>query len=364
MFYQNISLKPYNTFGIDVKTNFFAEIAQVADLQGIIAAQKWQQMPKLILGGGSNLLFTRNFEGLVIKNNLMGIEKIAEDENYVWLKVGAGENWHQFVLYAIENNYGGIENLSLIYGTVGASPMQNIGAYGVEIKDVFDSLEAVSLENGEILHFNHKDCEFAYRHSIFKTKLKHKVVITYVTFRLTKRNHKFNISYGAISQTLENQGITKEIIANYSQNHTLNQPINIVNSLTEKSILQAISKAVIEIRQSKLPHPEIIGNAGSFFKNPEISITQFEKLKHNYPKIIFYPTDNQELIKIPAGWLIEQCGWKGKQIGNTGIHKEQALVIVNYGNATGAEVWNLAQEVQKSVLDKFGISLQMEVNIY
>ncbi len=356
MFYQNTSLKSYNTFGIDVKTNFFAQITEISDLQGIIAAPKWQQMPKLILGGGSNLLFTKNFEGLVLKIDLLGIEKVAEDENHVWIKVGAGENWHKFVLYAIENNFGGIENLSLIYGTVGASPMQNIGAYGVEIKDVFDSLEVINLENGEILQFKHQDCEFAYRHSIFKTTLKHKVVITNVTFRLTKRNHKFNVSYGTILQNLENQGISKEIIANCQT--------EITNSFTEKSILQAISKVIVEIRQSKLPNPKIIGNAGSFFKNPEISILQFQKLKEDYPKIMFYPTDNQGFIKIPAGWLIEQCAWKGKQVGNTGIHKEQALVIINYGGATGTEVWELAKAVQKSVLDKFGISLQMEVNIY
>lgn len=341
MFSQNISLKPYNTFGIDVRCNFFAEISQVADLQGIITSPKWQQQTKLILGGGSNILLTKNFQGLVIKNNLLGIEKVAEDTNYVWLKVGAGENWHQFVLYTIANNYGGIENLSLIPGTVGASPMQNIGAYGVEIKDIFEKLEAIDLETGELLHFNHTACDFGYRHSIFKTALKHKVAITSVTFRLSKHSHQYNISYGAIAQVLAQKNITSENIT-----------------------LKAISDAVIAIRQSKLPNPTEIGNAGSFFKNPEIDKTLFENLKEKYTTMVSFATENPNLVKVPAGWLIEQCGWKGKKIGNTGVHKDQALVLVNYGGATGYEVRKLAVDIQNSVLGKFGIALQMEVNVY
>ena len=355
MFYQNISLNSYNTFGIDVRTNFFAELSQIADLQGIIASPKWQQTQKLILGGGSNLLFTKNFEGLVMKINFLGIQKVAEDNDFVWLKVGAGENWHEFVLYAIANNYGGIENLSLIYGTVGASPMQNIGAYGVEIKDVVENVEAVSLESGEILNFSHTACEFAYRQSIFKTTLKHKVVITNVTFKLTKQNHKFNISYGAISQELTKQNFDISNISNANLDNSNN-----FNNLT----LRAISNAVIAIRQSKLPNPAELGNAGSFFKNPEIPLTQFYKLKEIFTHIISYPTENQDIIKVPAGWLIEQCGWKGKKVGNVGVHKEQALVLVNYGNGTGSEIWALATAIQESVLEKFGITLQMEVNVY
>jgi UDP-N-acetylmuramate dehydrogenase len=341
MFSQNISLKPFNTFGIDVRCNFFAEITQLATMQGIVTHSKWQHTPKLILGGGSNILFTKNYEGLVIKNNILGIEKIVENQNHVWLEVGAGENWHNFVLYAIENNYGGIENLSLIPGTVGASPMQNIGAYGVEVKDVIEKVTVVSLETGEVLTLSNQDCHFGYRDSIFKTMLKHKVMITSVVFRLTKHSHAYNVSYGAISQILAQQNIT-----------------------TQNITLKAISEAVIAIRQSKLPNPAEIGNAGSFFKNPTIDKMDFEKLKEQYPNIVSFATENPNLVKIPAGWLIEQCEWKGKRVGNTGIHKDQALVIVNYGGATGHEIWQLATEVQKSVANKFDIVLQMEVNVY
>ena len=339
MFQQNISLKPYNTFGIDVRASFFIEISQLSDLQGIIANPMWQRMSKLLLGGGSNILFTKNFEGLVIKINLLGIEKSNENEDFVWLRVGAGENWHQFVTYTIDNNYGGIENLALIYGTVGAAPMQNIGAYGVEIKDVVEHVEAMYLETGEMATFTPTDCQFGYRQSIFKTTLKHKVVITHVTFKLTKRNHVFKTTYGAISQYLTQQNIT-----------TLN--------------LRAISDAVIAIRQSKLPNPSEIGNAGSFFKNPEIPLTQFKELQQKFPTCISYPTENQTVVKVPAGWLIEQCGWKGKRMGDVGVHKDQALVVVNYGHGTGTNIWELAQAIQKTVLDNFGIELTMEVNVY
>jgi UDP-N-acetylmuramate dehydrogenase len=341
MFYQNISLKPYNTFGIDVRCNFFAEVTQTADLAGIIASPKWQQQEKLILGGGSNLLLSKNFAGLVVKINLLGIEKIAENDSFVWLKVGAGENWHQFVCYAIDNDWGGIENLSLIYGTVGASPMQNIGAYGVEIKDVFEKLEAIELETGKIVEFSHADCQFGYRQSIFKNSLKNKFVILSVTFRLTKKNHQLQTSYGAITQMLEKQGFS-----------------------TQNLSLRAISNAIIAIRQSKLPNPAELGNAGSFFKNPEISRTQFADLQAQNPTMPHYSTENAEIVKVPAAWLIEQCGWKGKKIGNTGVHHEQALVLVNYGNATGNEIWELAQKIQHSVIEKFAIALQMEVNVY
>ncbi|SFE39996.1 UDP-N-acetylmuramate dehydrogenase [Thermoflexibacter ruber] len=333
---QDFSLQAFNTFGIEAQARFFAEVQSNEDLMSLLFFKGFKNIHRLILGGGSNILLTQDFEGLVIKIGIKGIEKIREDEESVWVNVGAGENWHEFVLYCLDNGWNGVENLSLIPGTVGAAPMQNIGAYGVEIKEVFDSLVAINMTNGELRTFTKEECKFGYRESIFKNELKNQYAIVNVTFRLTKKAN-FNISYGAVAQTLADMGVT---------------------TLSAK----AISQAVIKIRQSKLPNPEQIGNAGSFFKNPEISKQLFEELKEKYPSIPSYPIDEQR-VKVPAGWLIEQCGWKGKRIGNTGTHKDQALVLVNYGGATGQEIKSLAEQIQQSVVEKFGICLSMEVNI-
>lgn len=332
---KNISLKPYNTFGITATAACFTEVRSVADLQNILKNPAYKAVPKLILGGGSNLLFTQDFDGLVIKIAIEGIEKINEDAQHVYLQVGAGVVWHQLVLHCIERDFAGVENLSLIPGTVGAAPMQNIGAYGVEIKEIFDSLEAVHMETGKIRTFTNEECQFGYRESVFKKELKGQYIITHVTFKLGKVP-AFNISYGAIQDTLKQMN---------------------VDTLS----LRSVSDAVIHIRRTKLPDPAEIGNAGSFFKNPEIPAGQYEALKAQYPQIPGYITSPQTM-KVPAGWLIEQCGWKGKRLGDTGVHKNQALVLVNYGNAKGNEIKALSEQVQKSVLEKFNIHLHPEVN--
>ena len=332
---KNISLKPFNTFGIDVNARHFAEFSSVDDLREI-----YKNLPSekiIILGGGSNVLFTENINGLVLRNSIRGIELINEDEDYYYVKSGAGEVWHEFVLYCINKNYAGVENLSLIPGSVGAGPMQNIGAYGVEIKDVFFELEAFNIKTQATETFNLTDCEFGYRESIFKRKHKNKYVIVSVTFKLRKKP-VFNTSYGAIENELERMGV-KELS------------------------IKAISDAVINIRQSKLPDPKEIGNSGSFFKNPEISAQKFNSLKEIFPGIVGFHLENKERVKLAAGWLIEQCGWKGKRVGNTGAHKNQALVLVNYGDATGDEIYNLAMQIQKSVQEKFDVLLEPEVNI-
>lgn len=332
---EGISLQAYNTFGLNVKARLFMQVENIEDLQSILKEAKFKGTPKLFLGGGSNILFTKDFDGLVVKLDIKGIEKVKENDDYVWIKVGAGENWHKLVLYSIEQNLGGIENLSLIPGTVGAAPMQNIGAYGVEIKDTFHELEAVNVASGDLKTFNNEECEFAYRHSIFKGIQKDQLVIASVTFRLAKKP-VFNTSYGDIRTTLQK---------------------------SEKEIsLRSISDAIIEIRQSKLPDPLKIGNAGSFFKNPVVDTSLFNSLKKDYPGIPGYEQPDN-LVKVPAGWLIEQCGWKGKTIGNVGVHENQALVLVNRGGAKGEEVKQLAESIIASVADKFGIALSPEVNI-
>lgn len=291
----------------------------------------------LILGGGSNLLFTKDFDGLVLKNNIKGIDIIEENENDILIQSGAGENWHEFVLYCVEKGYAGIENLSLIPGNVGASPMQNIGAYGVEIKDVFHSLEAIEIKTGEIKTFNTEECKFGYRESVFKNIFKNKYIITSVVFKLNKKP-QFNVSYGAIESELKKMNV-KELS------------------------LKAVSDAVINIRSSKLPDPKEIGNAGSFFKNPVISLEQFEKLKDRYPQMAYYKLPSGD-IKIAAGWLIDHLGWKGKRIEDYGVHKNQALVLVNYGESEGKDIYDLSSLIMKSVLKNFQIKLEREVNIY
>jgi UDP-N-acetylmuramate dehydrogenase len=334
---QNISLKPYNTFGIDVRAKHFATFESSDDLNFIFNQNNLKNLPKMVLGGGSNMLLVRDFEGLILKNNCRGIEIIKVTENEVFVKANGGENWHEFVLWCLEHNFGGVENLSLIPGTVGASPIQNIGAYGVELKDVFYELSTYHIPTQKIEIFNTENCQFGYRESIFKNTEKGNYIILSVTFRLTKNKHYLNLSYGDIQTVLDRKNIKIPTI-------------------------QAISEAIIEIRSSKLPDPAKIGNSGSFFKNPEIEATQFADLKLKFPNIIGYPLPNGT-VKVPAGWLIEQCGWKGKRIGNTGSYAQQALVLVNYGNATGEEIWALALQIQDSVKVKFGILISAEVNV-
>ncbi len=339
---ENKPLDDLNTFGLKVGAQYFVEVNSVQDFVDLMQTEIYKTNEKLILGGGSNILFTNCVNGLVVKNSIKGISVVSDTDTEVIVKANAGEAWHEFVLWCIERNYAGIENLSLIPGLVGAAPMQNIGAYGVEIKDVFQELEAIDIDSGETVKFNLNDCEFGYRESVFKNKYKGKFFIASVTFKLTKLSspkaiYKFKTDYGDIKNTLSEM------------------------RAYELSI-KAVSDAVIKIRNSKLPNPKELGNAGSFFKNPTISKEKFEELVSKFPVMPSYPQKNGS-IKIPAGWLIEQCGWKGKVVGNTGSHKSQALVLVNYGNATGKEIWSLALEIQKSVKEKFGIEIMPEVNV-
>ncbi len=332
---EHVSLKPYNTFGIEATASYFATINKIDDFIELRTTNVFHSSELLILGGGSNILFTQNPTGLVLKNNLKGIEVVEENEGYVFVRVAAGEVWHSFVLWCVEHGYGGVENLSLIPGLVGASPMQNIGAYGAEIKDVCISVDAIEIESGKSFSFSNEDCEFGYRESVFKHSLKGKILITSVVFKLTKKP-TFNVKYGDIQVTLEEMQV-------------------------RELSLKAISDAVIKIRSSKLPNPAELGNAGSFFKNPTVENSLVEKLLLTYPVMPNYPQTNGG--KIPAGWLIEQCGWKGKRVGNTGSHAKQALVLVNYGDATGSEIFTLALDIQRSVMDKFGIKIETEVNV-
>ena len=330
----NYPLKKYNTFSIDTYAKYFAAFASVEDLRLLIT--NYASHNSLILGGGSNLLFTKNYDGLVLKNEIKGIHTVHEDEDHIYVKAGAGENWHWFVLHCIKNNFSGVENLSLIPGNIGASPMQNIGAYGVEIKNVFHSLEAFHLKEKRILNFTLNDCGFGYRESVFKKKYKDQFVILTVTYRLDKKP-QYNISYGAIKEELEKMNV-KELS------------------------IQAISQAVINIRSSKLPDPNVIGNAGSFFKNPEVSEDNFKILKTKFENIIGFSLENGN-VKLTAAWLIEQCGWKGYRRGDAGCHEKQALVLVNYGNASGEEIYHLSEDIKKSVKEKFDVDLEREVNI-
>ena len=330
---ENISLKKYNTFGIDVKAKRFISVESYHGLQELLKNEK----TIFLLSGGSNMLLTGNIDPLVVHVNLKGISIDHEDENQVFLTVNAGENWHEFVLWCIEQDYGGIENLSLIPGNVGTCPIQNIGAYGVEVKDVITKVEGLEIVTAKRIEFSNEACRFGYRNSIFKNELKGKVVLTSVSFRLTKNNHLLNTSYGAIETELSNQNIANPTIKD-------------------------ISNAVIRIRQSKLPDPKQIGNSGSFFKNPVISIEHFEKLKAEYPNIPNYIVSETEM-KVPAGWLIETTGFKGKRYGDYGVHEKQALVLVNYGNASGKDIFELAKKIQQTVKNQFDIALEIEVNI-
>lgn len=328
----NISLKPYNTFGVDVLAERFVSITSYFELQQLLKKEK----NLFLISGGSNLLLTKDIKKLVVHINIKGISIDKEVDGYVYITVNAGENWHDFVLWCISQNYGGIENLSLIPGNVGTCPIQNVGAYGVEVKDVITKIEAVDIETTKKITLSNKDCEFNYRNSIFKNKLKGKVIITSVGFKLTTSNHKITTAYGTIETELQKKGYLHPTIKN-------------------------ISDAVIAIRQSKLPDPNKIGNSGSFFKNPVITENIFKVLKQQYPNVPSYNVGKD--FKIPAGWLVEQAGFKGKQFGNVGVHKKQALVLVNYGNGTGKEIFELAQKIQQKVLKKFNIALEIEVNI-
>jgi len=334
MIHENYSLKKLNTFGIDAYAHFFSTINNLDELRAICDEDVFKENNRLILGGGSNVLFTRNYNGLVILNRFTGIEKVNEDNNYVYLKAAAGEVWHNFVTYSVNNNWGGLENLSLIPGCVGAAPMQNIGAYGAEIKDTFYELEAFEIATQKIKIFTNKSCEFGYRESVFKNKAKNQFIIISVTFKLAK-TPLFNTSYGAIGQEIE--------------------------KMKAEVSVKTISQAVINIRKSKLPDPTKIGNAGSFFKNPVISLDMFNRIKDQFPNIVSYPSGNE--VKIAAGWLIEQCGWKGYREKDFGVHQNQALVLVNYGNSTGSEILNLSEKIIQSVFNKFDVTLEREVNI-
>lgn len=334
MIQKNVSLKPYNTFGVDVQAKSFVS---VESLNNLITVLKTKPQTILILGGGSNILLTQDIEGLVIHLNLKGIEVTAKNKTTSTVTVAAGENWHEFVLWTLNQNLGGLENLSLIPGNVGTAPIQNIGAYGVELKDTFVKCDALNLETLKIETFTKSDCKFGYRHSIFKSKAKGKYIITSVTFELSNGNHQLKTSYGDILSELDKMKIKNPTIRD-------------------------VSNAVIAIRQSKLPDPKLLGNSGSFFKNPVISKSKFDSLNSQFETIPHYPISNDE-VKIPAGWLIETAGFKGKTFGNYGVHKHQALVLVNYGGATGLDILNLSQIIQKAISAIFDITLEVEVNI-
>ncbi|WP_075340666.1 UDP-N-acetylmuramate dehydrogenase [Tenacibaculum agarivorans] len=330
---KNISLKKYNTFGIDVNAKRFIAIDSLYALKELLQKEK----ELFLISGGSNMLLTQDIEKLVVHLNLKGISIDQENENNVYLTVNAGENWHDFVLWCIDQNFGGIENLSLIPGNVGTCPIQNIGAYGVEVKDVITKVEALEIESGKLVSFSNEDCYFGYRDSIFKRHAKGKYILTSVSFKLTKGKHQLNTSYGAIEKELASNEITKPSIKD-------------------------VSDAVIAIRQSKLPDPKEIGNSGSFFKNPVISKVHFNDLQKKFPTIPSYPVSENE-IKVPAGWLIEQSGFKGKRFGEYGVHEKQALVLVNYGNASGEDIYKLAQKIQQTIKENFDINLEIEVNV-
>lgn len=335
MIQQNISLKPFNTFGVEASAKYYAEFNGRNQLYELVFNKELRKEKVLILGGGSNILLTKDFDGLVLRNTIPGFHIVDENDNHVIVRAGGGVVWHDLVMWSVNMGLGGLENLSLIPGSVGAAPMQNIGAYGVELKDTFHSLEAMHRKSGDLMRFSNSDCEFAYRSSIFKTREKDNFVITSVEFKLSK-NPTFNVSYGSIQEELDKMDVS-----------TLS--------------VKAVSDAVIRIRQSKLPDPKQIGNAGSFFKNPTVSTETFESIKKKYPEVVGYP-QGEEGVKLAAGWLIEKAGWKGKRFGNYGIHEKQALVLVNYGGAKGAEIDALSNQIQMDILAKFGVELEKEVN--
>jgi UDP-N-acetylmuramate dehydrogenase len=331
----NFSLKKYNTFGIEAKAKEFVAVHSVNELKTVLIEN--QTKSKFILGGGSNMLLTKDIDALVIHVDLKGKKTIKEDDDFVWVESQAGENWHEFVLWTIDQNLGGLENMSLIPGNVGTTPVQNIGAYGTEIKDTFVSCDAMKIDTQEMKTFTKDDCHFGYRESVFKHEVKDQFIITSVVFKLTKHNHKINTSYGDITKELEKQNVITPT-------------------------LKDVSNAVIAIRQSKLPDPKELGNSGSFFKNPIILKSDYEKIHALHPEMPHYVISETQ-VKVPAGWLIERAGFKGKRFGDAGIHKNQALVLVNYGNATGQEILNVSKDIQATVLREFGIAIEAEVNV-
>jgi UDP-N-acetylmuramate dehydrogenase len=331
----DFSLKNYNTFGIESKAKKFISVQSIEELKSVLVENPSQK--KFILGGGSNMLLTKDIDALVIHIDLKGKKIIDENDDFVWVESQAGENWHEFVLWTIDQNFGGLENMSLIPGNVGTTPIQNIGAYGAEIKDFFVSCQAMAIANQELKTFDSEECKFGYRESIFKNEVKDQYIITSVIFKLTKRNHTINTSYG-------------DILSELSKNNI------------QKPSLKDVSNAVIAIRQSKLPDPKELGNSGSFFKNPIISKTEFDTIHQKFPEMKYFEVSATE-VKVPAGWLIEQAGFKGKRFGDAGVHKNQALVLVNYGNATGQEILAVSKKIQDSVWSTFGIRIEAEVNV-
>ncbi len=331
-FQKDVSLLPFNTFGIDVKSKKFVSVRSTDELKAVLNQNQEKQL--LVLGGGSNLLLTKDFDGLTLRIENRGIEIVREEQRSAKVKVAAGENWHDFVLWCLDNDLGGIENLALIPGSVGAAPIQNIGAYGVELSQVFESCEALSIETGEVKVFINDECEFGYRNSIFKNSLKEQYIITSVQFNLSKAPHQTNTSYKGLSEKFDGKSPS----------------------------IQSIAQAVVEIRSAKLPDPGQIGNSGSFFKNPVIPSKQFTVLQQQYPEIPHYP-DQGGKIKIPAAWLIDSLGYKGYRVNDAGVHQKQALVLVNYGNASGAEIQKIAHQIRDKVLENFAINLEFEVNI-
>jgi UDP-N-acetylmuramate dehydrogenase len=331
----NTSLKTFNTFGIDVKAQYFISIHSIEELKAVLSLKEYPE--KFILSGGSNMLLTKDIDALVVHVDLKGIKPVEETDNFIHIKACSGENWHEFIVWCLNHNYGGLENLSLIPGNVGSAPIQNIGAYGVELKDVFVSCDTIEVKTLKQKTFEYEECNFGYRESIFKQDAKGQYIITSVTFKLTKKDHLLHTQYGAIDSELQHMNI-------------------------QQPTIQDISKAVIAIRQSKLPDPKKIGNSGSFFKNPVISNQKLEALKFNFPDIPSYFVSETE-VKVPAGWLIEKAGFKGKTLGNYGVHKHQALVLVNYGDAKGSDIFKLALLIQKTIYRIFNIQIETEVNI-
>ncbi len=335
--HENASLQRFNTFGIHAKAKFLVHLASLDEFAALASEPTFIRSPRLILGGGSNILFTKDFDGLVMKVDIMGKTTVKESAESVWVTVGAGEPWHPFVLHCVDRGWGGIENLSLIPGTVGAAPIQNIGAYGVEIQKVIEHVDGMDLSTGDHRRFTRDECRFGYRESVFKHDLRENFFISSITLRLTKKYHQVETHYGAIREVLDRNKITQPTI-------------------------KEVSDAVVAIRTSKLPDPSVIGNAGSFFKNPTVSIEHADAIRRSHPTMPVYPVDNQN-VKLPAGWLIEQCGWKGKRVGRVGVHEQQALVLVNFGGGEGAEIYQLAVKIQESVSKTFGVALMTEVNI-
>jgi len=334
--WENVDLFPFNTFKMSARARYFVTVSSVNEVRQLITTQLFKEGPFLILGGGSNILLTGDFDGLVIKNELKGIDVVGKTDNTAKIRAGSGEVWHDLVMYCVSNDYGGIENLSLIPGTVGAAPIQNIGAYGREVREVIEEVEAISLENGDLVTFTNEQCRFGYRESVFKQELKNKYFISSITLDLTRNIHNLNTGYGAITEALKRRKLEASV--------------------------KTTSDAVIEIRSGKLTNPEQVGNAGSFYKNPTITQDKYSALKKKYPSIPSFPGEHH-MVKVPAAWLIEQCGWKGQRFGNIGVHKDQALVLVNYGNAEGSAMLELSRKIQQSVEENFGIRLQPEVNV-